>query len=369
MTPQDMADILQIMCRFELARKRLKLIEEFDSTLTLFQLRLRILEPTFVIGLARNRKSTFERDEIYGLMSAAGVVINTTAYSVENAWEAWWESALRKGHVVWAMLPGHADNCVMPSYKTRCDTLWESRVTSKTLVESIEVHRGTVSIMGRNAGRCSIDTYLGPSKRGQAKNFLNAALASTSGNLSVISRLYAAMSTGRFSRAELEAKAEWRCARYQWETDSIEPTEVELASMEARFGKERPISLSVSSTGNAFLGTITNEDITTDIILYTEPSRTELPKGKMLALDVGARDGSRDSETGIFMIVLVPEREESATGHSDNSLHRIGITNPITLFGETETTRAAQWNGYIYRTGYERHFIGGKSCHFCFPST
>jgi hypothetical protein len=208
MAPQYIIAILEIMCRFELAAKRLILIKEFDSMMTLLQLRLETLDPTFAIGLARERQSTFKRDESYGLMNASRVVISTTFDTVEKAWEAWWESALRNGHIVWAMQLVRCANCVMPSYETRCDSILDSNITSDTTsTGSTEVYDGSISIMGRNAGQCTIDMSLGLSKRGQAKNFLNAVVTATSGDLNIISQLYAAMTTGRFTRAQLAAKA------------------------------------------------------------------------------------------------------------------------------------------------------------------
>jgi hypothetical protein len=147
MLPQDMMDILQMLVRYEKQAPRLKLIEEFDATITLLQLRLQILDPTFVIGLAKDRRCTIPGDTIYGLMSAAGVVIDTTFTTLQDAWSAWWEHAVRRGHIVWTMQSKSASgNCIAPSYDLRCDTILESSMVSQTLISDVSVQHGTLKV-------------------------------------------------------------------------------------------------------------------------------------------------------------------------------------------------------------------------------
>lgn len=361
--PQDMMDILQIMCRYELAAPRLKLVEEFDPMITLLQLRLRTLEPTFAIGLAKDRNCAFRSDELYGLMSASGVIIEPLTFSedVEKAWKIWWESALRKGHIIWAMqATNNLQNCIMPAYRARCDTVLESRMTSPARIDTIEVSEGTVSLLGRYGGRCNVKMFLGSGQRGQAKSFLNRVLMKTGGNFDIMVRVYTAMNIGRSARTELTSKVAWRCARYRWNVANIKPTEEELASMEAQHGKEKPLPILLPYTGYAYLGTITINGTTTDALLWLNGNNPTVQTEELMALDVNARDGNSDLKSKIFMVVTQPRG--SRVGDRGPTLHKIGITSPVPVveFERTDLDQIEDWR---------RYYVGGKACQVCTESS
>jgi hypothetical protein len=139
--------------------------------------------------------------------------------------------------------------------------------------------------------------------------------------------------------------------------------------LETQLGTEIPVAVRLQTTGNAYLGTITNESITTDILLWLEQDGTVLPNGNIVALDVGAKNGGQESNAGVFMIVSLPEGENTMTRNKHKSLHKLGVTNAVLLLPEgTETAEAKLCNAHISRAESQRFFIGGKSCHACYPA-
>jgi hypothetical protein len=370
-TPDDIKSLLDVYLYVMPSARRSGFMQEWESMITLVQLRLGLLDPTFAMGLARDRECMVRRDEVYGLMGASGVVIGTEMDSLEEVWPVWWERALSKGHVVWAMLPGHKDNCVMPALQSRCQALWDSAVRFSRPAEAIEIQNGTVSLTGRLAGACKLDTYLGPAERGKAKRLLDAALNKTSGDIEIIRRVYTAMSGGRYTRAELEAQAALRCTQYQWNGTGCTATQEVRMALETRFGKAKKITIALQVSGEAWLGTIENTEVKTDVLVCLNEGRRGMWKEKLLAIDVNARQGSEgsDAEKGIFMVALAPSDMELPTGSWIHPLHKIGITNSILVPEEQDIARAKAMNAHVFDTTQDRYYVGGSSCSFCHPIT
>lgn len=133
--------------------------------------RLKKIEPTRVMELLGNRTATIPEDEIYGLMSASGVVLQQTGVTgKEKVWTLWWEKAIQTGHLRWALLPPSIPlipgspalrNCIMPEYSVRHLASTNSVLDAVQPYGPVDITSGIVSMVGRVAGRCEIYKKLG----------------------------------------------------------------------------------------------------------------------------------------------------------------------------------------------------------------
>ena len=97
----DVCDLLSIEeC---LVPKYAKLYSHFQG---MAGAHLRLIDSTRVMELLRNKVATVPEDEVYGLMSASGVVLDdANTIGKEKVWALWWEKAIRDGNLRWALLP------------------------------------------------------------------------------------------------------------------------------------------------------------------------------------------------------------------------------------------------------------------------
>jgi hypothetical protein len=126
--------------------------------------------PVAVMKLAQHRSCTIREDEIYGLMGASGVIIACDKHdNLDMAWKKWWEQSMRAGNLEFAYMPVlsnmtgiRADtwNCVMPPSEDRCIIGHYALTERAKPWGDIEVQDGTLSLLGKVAGICSIDKYL-----------------------------------------------------------------------------------------------------------------------------------------------------------------------------------------------------------------
>ncbi|KAH7044541.1 HET domain protein [Macrophomina phaseolina] len=147
--------------------------------------RLHAVDRTRAMELLGNRKATVPVDEVYGIMACCGVeIMPMPGETREQAWERWWETAMRQGHVRWALLPptpllSEADvrgpkvrNCAVPEIGHRGAASAASWLDSVAPLDAITVSQGVLTLSGRAVGNCTLMRELG-SVHQSKKGFLH----------------------------------------------------------------------------------------------------------------------------------------------------------------------------------------------------
>lgn len=131
-------------------------------------------EQTRVMEMLGNRHALLPVDEVYGIMAASTVEISVQSKeSRENAWKRWLEAALTAGHIRWLMLPPALilteEALELTCESVPCSKRYELSISSGldavTPYGPVSVSQGTVSLVARYIGPCTILRKLGPVHR------------------------------------------------------------------------------------------------------------------------------------------------------------------------------------------------------------
>jgi hypothetical protein len=335
--------------------------------------KLGIQKPTLAMKLADGRFSTRREDEIYGLMGASGVVIDPLVgknIDMEDIWQAWWEEAVRRGHLVWIMLPSYDSSrmmrsCARPNFDGRFRSLRESQSLQNDMLGPVEVDNGMVTFSGRNAGVCTLDVFLGVFESRPGHHTL---ISSVQGDIALATRIYSAMSSGLASAQQSRIGAEWDCTYYNWRASGRIPSrdEPEYIEVQTRLGKPIRLAYRVPPAGNVYLATLQNDLKRTDV-LVTVNGEVPRGEGQLIAVSLDAFS-HRIEELQILLILHDPDLHSGGTSRgikARRSLHKVGVSLPIFIPKDQDIARAEERNGYVFHSPLERFSVGGEACSYC----
>ena len=154
---------------------------KLEALESICQLRLGLCDSTRAMQLAEFREAAVLDDEIYGLMSAARVVIYPPldhSLSPAHIRQIWWTRAIREVHLRWALLPVWSSqsmtlqanpgpkqssvwNCAMPVFGDHTQASRKSTIDSVSTIGKVDVTAGTISAVGRLVGTTFLHVYLG----------------------------------------------------------------------------------------------------------------------------------------------------------------------------------------------------------------
>lgn len=130
---------------------------------------------TRVMEMLGNRQTFLPVDEVYGFMAVSTVEISVRPEeSRESAWKRWAVAALTAGHLRWLLLPPSMRpedqaaglTCVEVACSGRHLLSSASGLDTVTPYGPVTVEDGTVKVIARRIGPCSIIRKLGPVFRG-----------------------------------------------------------------------------------------------------------------------------------------------------------------------------------------------------------
>jgi hypothetical protein len=121
-------------------------------------------------------------------------------------------------HFLWALLRtsnvagqdprGDGNNCIMPSSTFRFDAIDQSGVFAGIQPYGlVELLNGTVSVLGRVAGICKLDTYLGSFREGKERKTIQDIVTKVRGDVEIVSRVFKAMSASVLDAAKISDRA------------------------------------------------------------------------------------------------------------------------------------------------------------------
>ncbi|KAI5798588.1 heterokaryon incompatibility protein-domain-containing protein [Pyronema domesticum] len=142
-------------------------------------MRQKKIDSTRIMEFANFRNCSVPEDSVYGLMAAAGVVIEPRYGEGSNeAWRRWWEMAINKGHIRWALMPAQTQrttlsvepeerglrNCIMPNFEVQSGVSTASSIDKVTAFRPASCERGVVSMRGRTLGSVKSFRLLGEAR-------------------------------------------------------------------------------------------------------------------------------------------------------------------------------------------------------------
>lgn len=138
--------------------------------------RVSAIDRTRVMEMLGNRKASIPVDEVYGVMAVSTVEIGVQPKeSKESAWKRWLEAALTAGHLRWLMIPPAMLSVEHPGPpELTCEGVLCSKrheLSSASGLDSVvpygpvTVSEGTVSLVARYIGPCTLLRTLGPVHR------------------------------------------------------------------------------------------------------------------------------------------------------------------------------------------------------------
>lgn len=350
---------------------------------------LGLIDSTRVMELLGNKIATVPEDEVYGLMSASGVILgDANTVGKENAWARWWEKAVQDGSVRWALLPPASvsntasrpnlpRNCAMPEFSVRHLCSSNSGLDRVIPYGSVDVHRGTVSITGRMAGRCHITQTLGRiylDADGKVARDVTLCLFANR-NWRLAMRIASAFGAGQYhpkQRAMIAQTLMFNFYRAKLavmtnRTSSFTPhfrtsTQAEVWS---NFMLIQSVHMPVMNEGTAFLAKISNGLVRTDVVVVTASKR---PSGDLWAIDFGAINQNKRS---MFMIVRAspsdPNKDlaEHGTTSSPPSMHKEGVSLYMQVASSREAARKFASHILEQPERFQQYRMGGAACPIC----
>ena len=346
--------------------------------------RLGLIDRTRVMELLGNRIASLPVDDVFGTMAASGVVIDQLGIETrEEAWRLWWESAVREGHVRWALLPpampGHDvstnqersyHNCAIPACSTRHLASSTSGLDTVTPLGPIEVEDGTVTMDGRWAGICIPIRKLGRVHQ-DADGLLHRHItlilfAANKWDLSL--RIARAFGGGRYTQKKIYIIAQiLKHNFYRAKFAVLSHTESDFTprfrNMHYKFIWSDFILLQLShmmliNDGIAFLAELQNDTFKTDIVLVTGTNNP--PNENLIAVDFGAVNAS-----GRTLLTVLEISQDIIDPHSSTPppFHKIGMTVAV---GITNLETAQKFSGFMLSdTKLYRFRFGGRNCVGC----
>jgi hypothetical protein len=343
---------------------------------------LGLIDPTRVMELLGNKIVTVPEDEIYGLMSASGVVLDdASTVGKEMVWARWWEKAILEGNLRWALLPPAMSpgtvtrNCAMPDFPKRhlCST--NSGLDAVKPYGPIDAEQGTVSAIGRMAGRCRISKRLGRiylDADGHMVRDITLCLFARK-DWSLAMKIASAFGVGRYHPKQRAMIAQTLFFNYYraklavmtGRTSSFRPyfTSEMQRTVWSDFMMLQGIHMPVMNEGVAFLATIRNASISTDVVVVTAGKR---PSRNLWAIDFGAIN---ESEKNMFMILSntysISDHHGQGTIPDSPSFHKEGVSMYMQV---TNTpSEASRFASHVLEEpeSFQEYRFGGAACLTC----
>lgn len=327
--------------------------------------RLGNVDRTRVMELLGNRNTRKAVDEVYGSMSASGVIIKPLAdESKFSAWRRWWETAVVRGHLRWIMLPtngkqpeeGEETNCITPQFTNRHLLSASSGLDQVIPMGSVAVSNGCVTVSARRLGKIEILERLGGVRVDRSGRLVRdiTLILFGQGKRRLSSHIVAAFGGGRYNSEQAEAIVEVLMQNYLIASVYVlSGNEVDFRpSLDGKlqqevwtdFMKLQQINMSGLNEGTGYLCQIVQE-LTADPLVTVLVSGDFLPSTDLEALDFEAKDPSGRS---VFMAV-------SSFEDGGGSAHKVGMTLPV----------SDDFDDLWARLPLKTIRIGGKECRFC----
>jgi hypothetical protein len=313
--------------------------------------------------LAGSRRCTVLEDEVYGLMSASGIVFTPSRNeSLESAWTRWWEESLKSGNLMYALFPVlKVDresfrrpewNCIMPPTNRRCELGTKTLTHKAESWGETEVEDGTLSVLGRSAGVCYIDQYICDDEIPGDLEHLSELCGHDE---ELAFKLCLAVDMGQRSRNEIAVVVQAICAFYRLAHFSDQLDEVERQRLKAHSEKFEPPPVRLQCYTKVYLGSITNDLMTTNVLVVT--GETVTTTEKLFALDLIKRTDTQHPDKQL-MVVRVPDDPSLA-------LHKVGMTYPVQFHEMESNIEDCPCCGHIHCQPLQRYRIGGTTCEYC----
>ncbi|KAF2187471.1 HET domain protein [Zopfia rhizophila CBS 207.26] len=342
-------------------------------------------ERTRIMELLGNRNATVPVDEVYGVMAASGVEIAPVpGESRERAWERWWEAAVCRGQVRWAVLPPAPlvdeanvpgktiSNCIVPAFLHRHDVSAASYLDSVAPLDTVTVVDGTLTLSGRFVGNCTLLRELG-SVHESRNRYLHKDITLTlfaRGRWSVALQIVEAFGPGRYYKKQQVALAHILVDNYSKALRYVRKQREMDFNPYMRSGFHYSVwggfmqlqarcIMDGLNDGIRFLACIRYPSLgvcfTTVVIVGDY-----LPTGPLVALDFNALTGD---QRYILLIAELPLGSNICSTRSDAtrttaSLHKVGTTIPVT----------AEHRRLWETLPTEQFSLGGSRCHVCTAS-
>lgn len=336
--------------------------------------RLKRIDRTRVMELLGNRSATVEGDEVYGVMSAAGVEISSRAGEKrEVAWKEWIEAAISEGNLRWLMLPMVSPHirsaqdvasvdCIVPSFQTRHKASSGSCLDSVDPLGPCHVQDGTAVVTGRVIGTCTITTRLGsvyePERNRIHRDITLILFAKSKWHRAV--RIASAFGAGRYDKRQTQMIAQ--CLIDNWETASRairKHNEHDLrliyrsprhGALWAEFMDFQQGQMPGMNEGIAYLATIHRQGAYLDVVVVLAAHQV-VPPGVLSVIDLGAR--TIDHRCVLMLAAQDPSCGANVDQHA--TLHKIAVTLPIT----------GKYEALLESLPLDTLRIGGTSCRTC----
>ncbi|KAJ9603592.1 hypothetical protein H2200_011778 [Cladophialophora chaetospira] len=323
------------------------------------------MDRTRVMELLEGRKTKKPVDEVYGAMSATGVIIPpVAAESKFTAWRRWCEAALTQGNARWMLLPrngrtpedGEKVNCIMPIFADRSKLSASSGLDLVEGLGPVAVSNGCVTASARKLGSIKIIRRLGSvheDRNGRINRDITLILFAE-GRKQLALQLVSAFGGGRYNSEQADAIATVLVKNYITTVPFVlnnteEDFRPSVRGDFQRFVWNDFMHLQTSqmiglNEGVGYMCQISHQP-TSERLLTVLVSGDYVPSTELEVLDFGARDPSSRC-----VLMAVTSHKQSR-----GSLHKVGMTLPVS------DDFSASWA----KLPLERVSIGGEDCYHC----
>ena len=313
--------------------------------------------------LAGSRKCTVPEDEIYGLMGASGIVFTPSrTETLQSAWTRWWEESLKSGNLFYALLPvletikGNdaldSWNCIMPPLDRRCELGMKTLTHNAESWGETDVQHGTLSVLGKTAGVCTIDKYLCDN---EIPSDLDGLSKLCGHDEEMALKICLAVDMGQRSRNEITTAVQAICASFELTKSSDHKTEEERVRLRSLCDKFESSPFLWQGYTKLYLGCIQNSLMKTDVLVITGEELP--PTGKLLALDLVKM---ADTEHPDKQLMVVRVQEDASL-----PLHKVGMTSPVQFHDMDSNVEDCSCCGHVHSEPLQRYRIGGTKCGYC----
>ena len=320
--------------------------------------------PLKAMSLARDRKCLMPKDQIYGLMAAAGVVIEREENdSLELAWQKWCETAIRQGSIDLVCTAATRNptsfleefwNCATPPWQARCEIFQESYLPSARSVGNLSIQASTITLSGRIAGTCVIERFL-------CSNGLPTELEDLAAlcghDLDLARRVCFAEDGGVSPQEEVAERAGSIHAAYKY------TTEAKLSKPEQTVLQQKIDAFSAGVLSRFRFGThiylarLVNSCSSKDVLVFTDEDLYE--DDALLALDLSDISTTEDHFVGQLVVARAPPAPDSA-------LHKAGMTSLIRFHNDRVIdVMRCDCDTYAHCEPVRQLKIGGSTCWYC----
>lgn len=321
------------------------------------------LDPARVMMVAQCRGSTVPSDAIYGLMAASGVIIPSIANeNLETTWSRWWAASLNSGTLVYALTPlPEVDaaevcspfwNCAMPPCEKRFQCTRGTYWDKQTPLAEVRVQNGTISVLGRDLGTCHVEKFL---FKGQNPLTIKEFSRFCGHDEKLALRVCQVYDVSRHTSAAVQDIAQAICAYWQSDNGNHVISASNQPAMEALISKFECFRFRLHMLGNTYLGRITNECTTTDVLIVAGEELQE--NEQLMALELCEQRSVRHHLSSV-MVVRKPD-------DPDLPMHKVGMTMHLRYHRADCIIGECEMDAHNLPKELQRFEIGGAACEFC----